>query len=108
MTFSGLQMIFFEVANLVNSRPIGVVSGSDPLQPSPTTPNHLILGRATPEVVQGSYDESRNVNKRFRFVQTLVDEWWKSWYETELPSLVSRYKWHQRHRNVQIGDIRAF
>ena len=104
-TFSGLQMVFFEVANIVNSRPIGIVSGSDPTCLDPITPNHLLLGRSTTEVATGPFDETRNVNKRYKFLQTLVNSWWNRWYETVLPSLVPSYKWLQRHRNVQVGDV---
>ena len=48
-------MVFFEVPNIVNSRPIGIVSGSDPTCPDPITPNHLLLGRSTTEVAVGPY-----------------------------------------------------
>ena len=105
LTYSGIQMVFYEVADLLNSRPIGVLSGSDPTQPAAITPNHLILGRSTSEVVVGSLDNSRNPNKRLAVIQSIVNDWWKSWYQRVLPSLVPSYKWLQRHRNVQPGDI---
>ena len=99
-------MVFFEAANLINSRPIGVITGSDPTQPASITPNHLILGRATSEAIIGAtFDQTPNTNKRLKFLQTLVDDWWKKWYETVLPSLVPCYKWNKRFRNVQVGDI---
>ena len=104
-TFSGLQMVFFEVANIVNSRPIGIISGSDPSCPDPITPNHLILGRSTPDVATGPFDDTLNVNKRYEFLQQLVNSWWNRWYQTVLPSLVPCYKWLNRHRNVQVGDV---
>ena len=44
LTFSQLQMIFFESANIINSRPTGIITGSDPTQPKAVTPNDLILG----------------------------------------------------------------
>ena len=105
LTFSELQMTFFEIANIINSRPIGVLTGSDPDQPRPLTSNDLILGRSTSEVPQGPFDNCRSVNKRFRFLQNLVTEWWDCWYSTVLPSLVPSYKWLQRHRNVMVGDV---
>ena len=105
LTFAELQTVFFEVADVINSRPIGIVIGSDPMQPAPITPNHLILGRATSEAVQGSLHNTKDVNKRFQFLQSLVDDWWKRWYESVLPSLVPSYKWYQRHRNVKVGDV---
>ena len=107
LTFSQLQMVLFEIVNIINSRPIGIVSGSDPEQPCPITPNDLILGRATSNVPQGPFDldQSKKVNKQFQFLQRLVAEWWEAWYQTVFPSLVPNYKWLQRHRNVKIGDI---
>ena len=105
LTFSQLQMIYFEIANIINSRPIGVVTGSDPDQASPITPNDLILGRASSEVPQGPFDSNKSATKRFRFLQSLVTEWWEQWYQTALPNLVPCYKWLQRHRNVKVGDV---
>ena len=82
-----------------------MISGSDPTQPTAITPNHLILGRSTSEVVSGSFDNERNPNRRLTFLQSLVEDWWKSWYQRVLPTLVPNYKWLQRHRNVQPGDV---
>ena len=104
-TFSQLQMVFFEIANIINSRPIGIVSGSDPRHPEPITPNDLILGRATNEVPQGPFDSEKRITRRFRFLQSLVTDWWHEWYAVVLPSLVPSYKWLQRHRNVCVGDV---
>ena len=105
LSFSGLQMIFYEVADVINSRPIGVVTGSDPTQPEAITPNHLILGRSTSKAVTGHVEKIHDVNKRIAFQNALVKDWWKIWYESVLPSLVPSYKWRQRYRNVKIGDI---
>ena len=108
LTFSQLQMVLFEIANIMNSRPLGVISGSDPECPSPITPNDLILGRASSEVPQGPFDltnSPKNITKKFRFLQDLVTQWWESWYQTVFPSLVPCYKWLQRHRNVEVGDV---
>ena len=105
LTFSGIQLVFYEVADLLNSRPIGVISSSDPTQPVAITPNHLLLGRSTSEVVIGSFNSDRNPNKRLQFLQSIVSDWWKVWYQRVLPSLVPSYKWLQRHRNVQPGDV---
>ena len=105
LTISELQTVFFEVATLINARPIGIVSGSDPRCPTPITPNHLILGRSTADVAIGPFDHDTNVNKRFRFIQSLVDDWWRQWNMSVLPSLVPSYKWTQKHRNAQVGDV---
>ena len=107
LTFSQLQMVLFEIANIINSRPIGIITGSDPEAPDPITPNDLILGRASSDVPQGTFDlnQTRNINRKFRFLQQLVSEWWEKWYEIAFPSLVPNYKWLHRHRNVRVGDV---
>ena len=105
LTFSELQLAFYEIANIINSRPVGIVPGSDSDDPTPITPNDLILGRSSNEVPQGPFDTNASKTRRFLYVQNLVDEWWDKWYNLVLPSLVPSYKWQQRHRNVKIGDI---
>ena len=106
LSFAELQMVLYQVANIINSRPIGVITGSDPTDPKPLTPNDLLLGRSTGDVPQGPFDTSdKSLTRRFRFLQELVTNWWENWYRVVLPTLVPSYKWLQRHRNVQIGDI---
>ncbi|XP_078346298.1 uncharacterized protein LOC144631679 [Oculina patagonica] len=104
LTFSELQTICFEAANLVNERPIGR---------HPTTtddgaylcPNDLLLGRSTPRVPSGPFRESANPRHRFEFVQNIVNGFWKRWTRDFFPSLLVRQKWHTSHRNVKVGDI---
>ena len=105
LSFSELQLMFYEIANIINSRPIGVISGADPDCPNPITPNDLILGRSTNGVPQGPFETNPTITRRFLFVQRLIDDWWSSWYDSVLPSLVPSYKWRQKCRNARIGDI---
>ena len=105
LTFSELQLAFYEITNVINSRPIGVVPHSDPEYPTPITPNDLLLGRSSNEVPSGPFDTKPSLTKRFRFIQQLVDDWWKKWYDLVLPSLVPSYKWSNIKRNVQVNDI---
>ena len=105
LTFSELQLAFFEIMNIINSRPLGVISGSDPECPIAITPNDLLLGRSQNEVPQGSFNYKVSISRRFLYVQKIVDDWWNNWFSSVLPALVPCYKWLQRHRNVKIGDI---
>ena len=105
LTFSELQLAFYEITNVINSRPIGVIPNSDPDYPSPITPNDLLLGRSSNEVPSGPFDTKPSITKRFRFIQELVDDWWKKWYNLVLPSLVPSYKWTHTQRNIKVNDI---
>ncbi|XP_078384539.1 uncharacterized protein LOC144666962 [Oculina patagonica] len=93
LTFSELQTICFEAANLVNERPIGR---------HPTTtddgaylcPNDLLLERSTPRVPSGPFRESAHPRHRFESVQNIVNGFWKRWTRDFFPSLLVRQKWH--------------
>ena len=68
LTFSELQTVTFEIANLLNERPIG----RHPTEPSDGTylcPNNLLLGRATSRVPAGPFKTCANHKQRYEFVQ---------------------------------------
>ena len=71
LTFSELQTVCFEAANLVNERPIG----RHPTSPHDGTylcPNDLLLGRATSRVPSRPFRETSDFCRRFEFVQSIV------------------------------------
>ena len=99
-----LMTVFYEVANLINERPIGR-QPKEPDDGSYLSPNHLLLGRATPRIPSGPFRETSNVNKQHEFVQKIVDAFWKRWIRDYCPSLLIRQKWHVEKRNVKVGDV---
>ena len=106
MTFVELQTVLYEVAQILNSRPLGVYSrpGSDPLDGGPITPNHLLLGRASNNIPNLEYNNVSNA-KRIKFLQSVVEEFWNKFKIVAFHSLVPQYKWHKSQRNAQIGDV---
>ena len=76
LTFSELQTVLFEVANLINERPIGRHLRS-PEDDSYLCPNYLLLGRSTTRVPSGPFKESTNLRLRFEFIQNIVNSFWK-------------------------------
>ena len=104
MTFSELQTVCFEVANLLNERPIG----RHPTSPDDGTylcPNDLLLGRATSRIPSGPFRETSNPRQRFEFVQNVVNYFWKKWTRDYFPSLLIQPKWHTAQRNLREGDV---
>ena len=104
LTFSELQTVLYEVANLLNERPIGRHPTS-PDDGAYLCPNDLLLGRATSRVPSGPFDKKANNRQRFTFVQTIISTFWKKWTRDYFPSLLIRQKWHTSHRNMMTGDI---
>ena len=104
MTFSELQTVCYEAANLVNETPIG----RHPTSPEDGTylcPNDLLLGRSTPRVPSGPFKLTSNPKHRYEFVQRIVDGFWRKWSRDFFPSLIVRQKWHTAQRNVKVGDV---
>ena len=58
LSFSELQTVMFEAAQLINQRPIGLLPGS-PDEGTYLCPNDLLLGRATPNIPQGKKSQAR-------------------------------------------------
>ena len=105
LSFSELQLAFFEIADIINSRPLGIKPGSDSDDLTPITPNGLLYGEQSNEVPQGPFQHKVSIARRFLYVQSLIDDWWRKWSDLVLPSLVPCYKWQQKHRNVKLGDV---
>ena len=99
-----LYTVLLEVANLVNQRPIGRIP-NDPDDGHYICPNDILLGRASSEVPQGPFKETKNARHRIEFVQRIVDSFWKRWNRDVFPSLVPRKQWQVERRNVRPDDI---
>ena len=105
LTFSELQTVFFEVANLLNERPIGRKPGYDPMTGAYLSPNDLLLGRTQINPPQGEWSDSSRLASRFLFLQRIITSFWKKWHRDYFASLLIRQKWHHEKRNLRIGDI---
>ena len=104
LTFAELQTVFFEIANLLNERPIGI-KNNDPNNGTYLCPNDLLLGRSSSRVPPGILDENCGIDRRWVFVQQIVNAFWKKWQRDYFHSLIIRQKWHVKNRSLQVGDI---
>ncbi|XP_068233668.1 uncharacterized protein [Palaemon carinicauda] len=105
LTFGKMQTVLFEVADLLNSRPIGIKPGSDCELGSYLCPNDLILGRASSKIQADMKFVDKKYKDRLEFMQRIVDCFWKKWQRDYFPTLMVRQKWHVDKRNVKPGDI---
>ena len=99
-----MQTVLFEMATLLNERPIGV-KNTHPDDGSYISPNGILLGRASHSISHGPFAETCNPQHRVEFVQKIIDAWWQKWYRDVFPSLTVRRKWHAENRNVKVGDL---
>lgn len=95
----------FDIANLLNERPIGYKKVSDVDSGHVLRPNDFLLGHSTVTAPSALWDESSNFSKRFAFMNRIIDAFWRKWIRNYFPSLVVSQKWHVDVCNVQAGDI---
>jgi hypothetical protein len=78
----------------------------DATDPECLTPNHLLLGRATPNLPPDVFTkDDLNAKQRWRISQAVADQFWHRWMKEVLPSLTEREKWYREGPNLEVGDI---
>ena len=73
MTFSELQTVIYEVAQIINERLIGTHPDS-PEDSTYLSPNDLILGRSSSHVPQSPFLESVSSKYRFDYIKVLLED----------------------------------
>ena len=73
----------------------------------PLTPNHLLtMKNKTLLPPPGNFvKEEVYVQKRWRKVQFLAEQFWSRWWKDYLLSVNTRQKWFRPKRNLKIGNI---
>ncbi|XP_045115478.1 uncharacterized protein LOC123507035 [Portunus trituberculatus] len=105
LQFGELQTVFFEVANLINERPIGAKPGCDINLGTYLSPNDLLLGRTCNKAPPSMRTTDTSLLKCFKYVDEVINCFWKKWTRDFFPTLIVRSKWHVEKRNVQPGDV---
>ncbi|XP_043243765.1 uncharacterized protein LOC122392683 [Amphibalanus amphitrite] len=105
LTDEVLSTVFAEVEYIVNSRPLTHVS-ADPADMEAITPNHFLLGRASPRWAPCCVDERDMCSRRrWKQAQSLAEGVWRRWAKEYLPTLTQRRKWSQETRSLKNGDL---
>ena len=99
-----LSTVFCEVESIINGRPITKTT-TDVDDLSVLTPNHLLLLRGVVNVSPGVFKLGDVFRKRWRYVQSLANLFWKRWLSCYLPDLQRRVKWQDKNRNLRVGDL---
>lgn len=99
-----LNTLFCEVEYIINGRPITKLS-EDVHDPSPLTPNHLLLMREAHTLAPGEFDQKDMYKRRWKCVQHLANWFWRKWLKFYIPELQKRTKWVAEKRNVMVGDL---
>ena len=79
LSLGELLTTFYEIANLLNQRPIGVKPGNDISLGAYLCPNDLLLGCNTNNVSNEVFNESDNITRRYQFINQIVVSFWNKW-----------------------------
>ena len=108
-TYDELVTLLARISCTINSRPLALssISNSDQQEDNfpAITPNHMLLGRASPESPSIEYSESDKFCQRVAFVSAIEKEWWDRWVKTVLPTLFPARKWKHVKDNLAVGDV---
>ena len=61
--------------------------------------------RGVVNVSPGVFELGDVFRKRWRYVQSLTNLFWKRWLSCYLPDLQRRVKWQDKNRNLRVGDL---
>ena len=105
LNYAEFRTLLVNCADRMNSRPLGAMLTEGEIQP--LTPNHLLLGRTQPGVINKEVlDEGfERFTKRAKYVAELGRLWWTMWFKQVFPTLLPFRGWVERQRNLEVGDI---
>ena len=105
LTYEEFSTLLVEIEMVLNSRPMGPVSGDlDDLDL--LTPAHFLIGgplAAQPHPTAADADLDRATH--WRLVNAMRDRFWARWSREYLNSLQQRVKWSRPRESIAVGDF---
>jgi len=78
----------------------------DPDDLTALTPGHFLIGQPLTVIPEPSLILiNQNRLSRWQLTQQLFQHFWKRWNVEYLTTLQQRFKWKERGRNLQVGDL---
>lgn len=105
LTIGELNTLLCQIEACLNSRPLTLMS-SDPSELEALTPAHFLIGGPISLPPEADL-EGENVNnlRRWKYVQALMQTFWRRWKDEYLPQLQVRGKWTTNKPPLKIEDI---
>lgn len=106
LTFEEFYTVLCQIEACLNSRPLTPQS-TDPNDYTVITPGHFLIGDsllAIPELPIAE-DEKILVSERYRYMQLIVQSFWKQWHTEYLNRLQNRPKWLKSRENIKENDV---
>ena len=103
LSYEELLTVINRIEAILNSRPLVPLS-SDPTDPTALTPAHFLIGDTMLSLPQED-TEKLSIKFRYKLIQKLQSDSWKSWRRDYLTILQIRKKWFNDGPKMRIGDL---
>lgn len=104
LTNEALQTLLTEAERILNNRPlVKMTDDSDTLEA--LTLNKLLLIYKGLSFDDAFVDKTLLYSKRWKGAQNLTTAFWSRWIREHIPTLQTRDKWLNVHKNLQPGDL---
>ena len=104
LTDEVLETTFKSVQGMLNNRPIAY-NGGDPKDLESLTPNHFLMSGNIASDLAPLVDTSPSMEKRFRFLVSLKDKFWRRFVHELVPILRATNKWRSEKPAIAVDDI---
>ncbi|XP_067942833.1 uncharacterized protein [Watersipora subatra] len=102
---TSLRTAFYEVAAIVNNRPLGAINISNH-EETPVTPNMILTERKEPTAPPpGDFDEAIYCHARWKRVQWVAQEFLRKWKLEYLDNITRRQTWTKVEDNLKVRDV---
>ncbi|XP_047996213.1 uncharacterized protein LOC125234071 [Leguminivora glycinivorella] len=104
LTYEELSTLLSQVESCLNSRPL--CAQSDNINDNTVlTPSHFLIGREAVGIPDPINDVSTNLQQRWKLIQKMKKDFWKTWSRDYLHQLQQRYKWQLDQGNINKGTV---
>lgn len=106
LDYEQFTTVLQQIESILNSRPLSPLSSS-PLDVSPLTPGHFLIGRPLVSLPDPDLTEIKeNRLSKYQRIQQMTQHFWKRWYKEYISELQSRQKWNRHEfNNIKSGDL---
>ena len=104
LTHEQLRTLIAMVKGVMNSRPL-TSTGGGPDDAEPLTPDHF-LKSGIPTYLYGTpQHKTEQLGKRYRCLLDIIDQYWRKFIESYIPTLHKTEKWQSNGPDLKVGQV---
>lgn len=104
LTYEEMSTFLHQTEACLNSRPLCALS-EDINDNIVLTPSHFLIGREAIGVPDPLSETNTDHINRWKQIQKMKKDFWKSWTKDYLHQLQQRYKWKTNQENLSVGTL---